>query len=86
VALEIADTGPGIPLAEREKVFDLFYRVADGDRRPTGTGLGLAIVRGFVEAMGGSVHAGDNPDGRSGAVISITLPIAEPPAPSLEAD
>ncbi|AKR54964.1 hypothetical protein XM25_03905 [Devosia sp. H5989] len=79
VALSIADEGPGIAQAEREKVFELFYRVTEGDRRPSGTGLGLAIVRGFVEAMRGTVGVKDNPAGH-GAMIVITLPLANPRA------
>jgi two-component system sensor histidine kinase KdpD len=75
VTMAVTDDGPGIPLAEREKVFDLFYRVAEGDRRPTGTGLGLAIVRGFVEAHGGAVRALAGPQGR-GTRIEIDLPTA----------
>jgi two-component system sensor histidine kinase KdpD len=75
VTLTVSDEGPGIPPAEREKVFDLFYRVTEGDRRPTGTGLGLAIVRGFVEAHGGSVRALAGPEGR-GTRIEIDLPVA----------
>ncbi|RYE86327.1 MAG: hypothetical protein EOP19_07160 [Hyphomicrobiales bacterium] len=75
VTLAITDQGPGIPEAERDKVFDLFYRVSEGDRRPTGTGLGLAIVRGFVEAHGGRVRALAGPGGR-GTTIEIDLPIA----------
>ncbi len=75
VTLAVSDQGPGIPEAEREKVFDLFYRVGEGDRRPTGTGLGLAIVRGFVEAHGGRVRAVAGAGGR-GTTIEIELPIA----------
>ena len=43
----IDDQGPGISAADRERVFDLFYRVAGGDRPGKGTGLGLAISRGI---------------------------------------
>ena len=75
VRLRISDEGPGIPDAEREKVFDLFYRVGEGDRRPTGTGLGLAIVRGFVEAHGGKVRALAGPGGK-GTTIEMDLPVA----------
>ncbi len=76
VTLAISDEGPGIPATEREKVFDLFYRVTEGDRRPTGTGLGLAIVRGFVEAHGGRVRAMAGPGGR-GTTIEMDLPVAD---------
>ncbi|HWA42383.1 MAG TPA: ATP-binding protein, partial [Hypericibacter adhaerens] len=77
VSVGITDEGPGIPPGERERVFDLFYRVTEGDRRPTGTGLGLAIVRGFVEAHGGRVRALAGPGGR-GTTIEMDLPAAMP--------
>jgi two-component system sensor histidine kinase KdpD len=75
VTLAVTDKGPGIPETEREKVCDLFYRVGEGDRRPTGTGLGLAIVRGFVEAHGGRVRALAGPAGR-GTSIELDLPVS----------
>jgi len=71
----IADEGPGIPEGERERVFDLFHRVTQGDGRPAGTGLGLAIVRGLVESHGGQVKAEAGRDGR-GAAITLRLPLA----------
>jgi two-component system sensor histidine kinase KdpD len=54
-------------------VFDKFYRVGGADRRRAGTGLGLAICRGFVEAMGGRIVAGNRTD-RTGAAFTTTLP------------
>jgi two-component system sensor histidine kinase KdpD len=71
----ISDRGPGIPESERERVFDVFHRVSQGDTHPAGTGLGLAIVRGLVEAHGGTVNAQSRRDGE-GAVIAMTLPLA----------
>ncbi|MDP3406723.1 sensor histidine kinase KdpD [Bosea sp. (in: a-proteobacteria)] len=67
--IAVTDEGPGIPEAERERVFDLFHRVAEGDSRPAGTGLGLSIVKGLVEAHGGTVMAGAGPDGRGTAIV-----------------
>ncbi|TCT04261.1 sensor histidine kinase [Aquabacter spiritensis] len=75
--IEVSDEGPGIPEGERERVFDLFHRAAQGDARPAGTGLGLAIVRGLVEAHGGTASAEAGPNGR-GAAIVLTLPLAAP--------
>jgi two-component system sensor histidine kinase KdpD len=72
--LQITDEGEGIPRAELESVFDKFYRVQKGDHVRPGTGLGLAISRGFVEAMHGTISAANRSD-RSGAVITIRLPI-----------
>lgn len=70
-ALELAvrDEGPGIAPQDRERVFDLFYQVRGGDRRPAGSGVGLAIARGFAAALGGSLRADDNPDGRGTAFV-----------------
>ena len=74
VQLQIVDEGEGIPERDIEKIFDKFYRVRKGDRVRAGTGLGLPICRGFVEAMGGTMAAANRPD-RSGAVITINIPI-----------
>jgi two-component system sensor histidine kinase KdpD len=74
VSLQIIDQGDGIPAADRERIFDKFYRIHAADRRRAGTGLGLAICRGFVEAMGGAITAGNRPDG-PGAVFTLTLPV-----------
>jgi two-component system sensor histidine kinase KdpD len=68
-AIAVIDEGPGIPEAERERVFDLFHRVTEGDSRPAGTGLGLSIVKGLVEAHGGTVVARAGPDGRGTAIV-----------------
>ena len=89
VVLQVSDQGDGIPEADVERIFDKFYRVHATDRKRAGTGLGLAICRGFVEAMGGTIVAGNRKD-RRGAVFTITLPVPhnEPvgePAPANEA-
>lgn len=74
VLLQVSDEGQGIPQDELEHVFDKFYRAQKGDHVRPGTGLGLAISRGFVEAMHGTISAANRAD-RSGAVISIRLPV-----------
>jgi len=71
--VRVLDEGDGIPPDELEHVFDKFHRVRKGDRVRAGTGLGLAVCRGFVEAMGGSIAAGNRSD-RSGAVFTVSLP------------
>lgn len=83
VGLTVCDEGPGIAADERLRVFELFYRVAQGDGQPAGTGLGLAIVKGLVEANGGSVAVIDPPSGR-GAAIRMILPAA--PLPEADDD
>ncbi len=74
VVIQILDEGPGIPPADLDRVFDTFYLVRKGDQVRAGTGLGLSICRGFIEAMGGTITAGNRTD-RSGAVFTIRLPI-----------
>jgi two-component system sensor histidine kinase KdpD len=77
----VSDQGTGIPEADRAKVFDLFYRAAQGDGAPAGTGMGLAIVKGLVEAHGGTAHAEAGPDGR-GTTLRLVLPLAQAPPES----
>lgn len=74
----VADGGPGIAACDRERVFDMFFRLESGDARPAGTGLGLAICRGIVEAHGGTITAEEGERG-IGARIVVRLPT--PPAP-----
>src|SRR5262249_20354463 len=76
VVLDVLDQGDGIPPADVERVFDKFYRVHATDRRRAGTGLGLAISRGFIEAMGGTIRAGNRSD-RTGAVFTIEMPVPD---------
>jgi signal transduction histidine kinase len=88
VQLIISDDGPGIAPAEREHVFDRFYRTAESRSRASGgTGLGLPIVRDLVRAHGGTVRLTDKPptdDGRAQPGLSaiVTLPVTLPVAPS----
>jgi signal transduction histidine kinase len=68
-AVNVSDRGPGIPAADRERIFDRFWR--GRHRRGQGSGLGLAIVREIMKAHHGSVHVGDNPGG--GAVFRLSF-------------
>ena len=74
--IEIEDSGPGIPEALREKVFDMFYVVADGDSKRHNTGMGLAICRGMIGAHGGSVKATSARVG-TGSRFIVELPLPE---------
>jgi two-component system sensor histidine kinase KdpD len=75
----VSDEGPGIPEAEREKIFDMFYTAARGDRGGQGTGLGLAICQGMVGAHGGRISVADGIEGR-GTCITLHLPLQAQPA------
>lgn len=68
--IEVRDQGLGIPEADREKVFEKFFRRSD--TKTDGSGLGLAISRGLVEAHGGTLVALAAPTG--GTIMSIRLP------------
>ncbi|WP_027057568.1 sensor histidine kinase [Mesorhizobium loti] len=70
--LTVADDGPGIPVDERDHVFERFYRIAGSTEE--GSGLGLAIVREVVENAGGRVTLGDGVAG--GLVAEVRLPLA----------
>ncbi|WET76573.1 ATP-binding protein [Amycolatopsis sp. QT-25] len=73
--LTVTDDGPGIPAADRERVFDRFVRLDDGRARDDGgAGLGLAIVAEIARAHGGTVEVADH-DG--GARLVVRLPSAE---------
>lgn len=73
--VSVTDDGPGIPAADRERVFDRFVRLdPDRSRSGGGAGLGLAIVREIVAAHRGSVTVDDRPGG--GTRMTIQLPLA----------
>ncbi|WP_342626006.1 ATP-binding protein [Azotobacter sp. NL3] len=83
--LSVSDQGPGIPPAEREKIFDMFYTAARGDRGGPGTGLGLAICQGILGAHGGRVTVGEGLDGQ-GATLTLHLPLQPQPPGESERD
>jgi heavy metal sensor kinase len=71
--IEVQDTGPGIPAADHQRVFERFYRVDRARSRQTGgTGLGLAIARWAVEANGGRIEL-ESLEGR-GTLFRVVLP------------
>ncbi len=70
VTVEIADQGPGIPPADRKRVFEMFMTT-----RPEGTGLGLFLAKAAIERSGGTISVADTAPG-SGACIRVTLPAA----------
>ncbi|MDD1012596.1 sensor histidine kinase [Pseudomonas rubra] len=80
----VSDEGPGIPVADRERIFDMFYTAARGDRGGQGTGLGLAICQGMIGAHGGHIRVADGIDGK-GTCIILCLPLPTQPEPESEA-
>jgi two-component system sensor histidine kinase KdpD len=71
----VIDHGPGVPLAERERLFEPFQRLGDRSNE-AGAGLGLAVAKGFVEAMDGRITMEDTPGG--GLTVVVSLPKAAP--------
>jgi len=76
--VRVVDRGPGIALADQDRIFEPFFR-ADGGHSP-GSGLGLAIVKGFVEANGGRVHVESLPGQGTSFVVALPLPEHAPVA------
>ena len=77
MVIDIADRGPGIAEADREKVFAPFHRIEQSRSRETGgTGLGLALARDIVRGHGGDITLGDRDGG--GLLARVTLPRGEP--------
>jgi heavy metal sensor kinase len=73
-AIEVQDTGPGIPAADRQKVFERFYRVDAGRSRDAGgVGLGLAIARWAVETNGGRIEL-ESEEGK-GSLFRVVLAV-----------
>ena len=75
IHLRIIDRGPGVDVADRDRVFQPFQRLGD-QSTGSGVGLGLPVARGFVEASGGRVELDDTPGG--GLTVLIDLPEAAP--------
>jgi signal transduction histidine kinase/CheY-like chemotaxis protein len=80
--LTVADTGPGIPAADLDRIFDPFERLGAEQTAVEGTGIGLPLTRAFAQAMGGHLTAASEPG--EGATLTVTLPrapdITEAPA------
>ncbi|MFL5587050.1 MAG: ATP-binding protein, partial [Ktedonobacteraceae bacterium] len=78
MVISISDRGPGIPQADKERIFDKFYRVLGTQRNAAtipGSGLGLAVSKGLVEAHGGHIWVEDRPGG--GSIFRFTLPVGK---------
>ncbi len=72
VVLSIADSGVGIPEADRERIFEPFYSTKNEEDGPTGTGLGLAVSNGIVKDHDGWIEIEAPPEG--GTIFRVFLP------------
>jgi signal transduction histidine kinase len=83
VGVTVADSGPGVPAPERERIFERFQRGSSTGGR-SGFGLGLAIGRELAARMGGSLELAGSADrsapqaGRAGACFRLRVPTASP--------
>ena len=71
--IKVHDRGPGVPSAQRERIFEPFYRLPGASEREGGVGLGLALVKSISERHGGTVRCEDRPGG--GASFIVELPM-----------
>ena len=84
IEIEVADTGPGIAVDEREQVFEPFFQGAGhGARSDSGAGLGLAISRAIVEAHGGRIWLAD---ADRGTCVRFRLPCLAAPSAAVPAE
>jgi signal transduction histidine kinase len=73
VVIRVNDRGPGVPVDQRERIFEPFYRLPGASEREGGVGLGLALVKSITERHGGTVRCEDRPGG--GASFVVELPV-----------
>ncbi len=74
--IEVADSGPGIPAGERERVFEAFFQGAPATGgRVRGTGLGLSIAREYAQAHGGDISVVNS--SKVGARLQVVLPLTQ---------
>jgi signal transduction histidine kinase len=78
IELDVMDRGPGVALAEAEKIFEPFYRIAGPRDRQAGTGLGLALVRAIARAHGATVGHLPRPGG--GSIFRLSVSSAAAPS------
>jgi two-component system, OmpR family, sensor histidine kinase KdpD len=83
VIVRVVDQGPGITAADRDRIFEPFYRGPQATTKPwTGSGLGLAIAKGFVEANGGTISVESLPG--QGTSFVVSLPVEPEPGATPE--
>lgn len=71
VYFEVKDSGVGIPLAEQDKIFAMYYQVKQSDNAIPGTGIGLAVSRRLAQAMGGNITVKSEPS--KGSIFTVVL-------------
>jgi signal transduction histidine kinase len=74
--IAVHDRGPGVPPAQRERIFEPFYRLQGASEREGGVGLGLSLVKSISERHGGAVRCEARPGG--GATFVVELPVRLP--------
>ena len=79
VAIEVADSGRGIPAEALGRIFEPYYRAPDAAGTTHGTGIGLTVVKALVEAHGGAVHVESAPI--VGTRVTVILPAFQGPIP-----
>lgn len=80
--IEVRDSGPGVPPALRDRVFDEFFRAEGVGASAQGHGVGLAISRRFARLLGGEITLSDAPEG--GAMFTLRLPANVGPGPTTD--
>jgi signal transduction histidine kinase len=86
LAIDVADTGAGIPRDELDRIFEEFYRAGPAGSRPAGTGLGLTISRRLARLLGGDLGVASEPG--KGSTFTLSLPAdgggsaSPPPSPA----
>ena len=83
--VHVCDQGPGVPVEQRERIFEPFYRLPGASERAGGVGLGLALVRSIAGRHQGTVHCQERPDGAQGACFVLALPLAHAAKPPADA-
>jgi signal transduction histidine kinase len=71
VVIRVNDSGPGVPVAQRKRIFEPFYRLPGASEREGGVGLGLALVKSIAERHGGTVRCEDRPGGGASFVVEL---------------
>ena len=71
--IKVHDRGPGVPQAQRERIFEPFYRLPGASEREGGVGLGLALVKSIAQRHGGTVRCEARPGGGASFVVDLPM-------------